>query len=166
MNLFVSFVGFVCIQIVFILLDLFTIGNRIDSFITIGEMVIKVKEPIFYTIYRPLRLSVAHFLCIFYQVEKLKSEPNETTKRVWENRQQRTGSILKMGIGLWIWVMVICIDVWSVISDNTGWALYHLLRFGIEHLIIFASPGLIFVGLLRTAENLEKNNAISSFGIG
>ena len=136
----------------FIFLDVVSIGSKLDSEIMIGSQVIKVGEPIFFKIYRLLRLSVAHFLGIFWHVGKLKSKPNETTKRVWENRRQRTVSILKMGMGLWIWVMVIGIDVWSVISDNTGWALYHLLRFGIEHFIILLSPGLYFVALLD-AEN-------------
>ena len=45
--------------------------------------------------------------------------------------------------------MVICIDVWSLISDNDLWATYHLLRFAIEHLIVLVSPALLFVGFLE-----------------
>lgn len=157
MRLAVSFVGFVCIQIVFIFLDIATIGSTINPGITLGDRVIKVKEPIFYTIYRPLRLSVAHFLGILYQVRTLRSEPNEKTQRGWENRWQRTVSILKIGFWLYMWMMVISIDVWSVISDNETWGLYHLLRFGIEHIIILVSPGLYVVARLHSMEKtLEK----------
>ena len=129
-----------------ILLDFSSIASESDTVTIYGT---KVDESIFFPIYRLLRLSVLHFLCVFYIVVKRKSAPMENTQRVWENRRQRAWSILKLGIGLWIWVMVICIDVWSLISDNDLWATYHLLRFAIEHLIVLVSPALLFVGFLE-----------------
>ena len=129
-----------------ILLDFSSIASESDTVTIYGT---KVDESIFFPIYRLLRLSVLHFLCVFYIVVKCKSAPMENTQRVWENRRQRAWSILKLGIGLWIWVMVICIDVWSLISDNDLWATYHLLRFAIEHLIVLVSPALLFVGFLE-----------------
>ena len=137
-----------------IILDVYSIGSEIDT-VTIYDIntrvmrEIKVDESIFVRIYLLLRLSVLHFVCVFYNVVKRKSVPMKNAQRVWENRRQRTWSILKLGIGLWIWVMVICIDVWSLISDNDLWAAYHLLRFAIEHLIVMISPTLLFVGFLE-----------------
>ena len=146
-----------CIWLLVVLLDVSSIISEINT-VTIYDInpramrEFKVDEGIFFPIYRLLRLSVLHFVCVFYNVVKRKSDPMEKTKRFWENRSQRTWSVLKLGIGLWIWVIVICIDVWSLISDNDDWALYHMLRFAIEHLIVLLSPGLFFVASLNASE--------------
>ena len=87
-------------------------------------------ESWFLRIYVVLNLSVLHIVAGLGINDSLNNPKRQTYKtKGIRYKVDKVDRIIRTTFGIWLWIMIFCLDVWSIASGNDMlWQLYHTIR--------------------------------------
>ena len=108
----------------------------------------------FIKIYLVLNMSVLHITIGLLINESRKNPERKTYKtkgiRYKINKIER---IVGTTFGIWLWIVIFCLDVWSIVSGNEMWALWHIIR---QIITIPIACLWAFIGVLQIIEKADS----------
>lgn len=84
----------------------------------------------FIKIYVVLNLSVLHIAVVGVIKESRKNPTQRKTYKTKGIRYKidKIDHIIGTTFGFGLWILTFCLDVWSIVSDNEAWSVWHVLR--------------------------------------
>ncbi len=106
-------------------------------------------------IYNVLNMSVLHItisLCINESRKNPAERKTYKTKGI-RYKIDKIERIVGTTVGIWLWIMIFCLDAWSIISGNEMWALWHIIR---QIITIPIACFWAFIGVLKIIEKADS----------